>query len=408
MSPGRQNEQLTSLQVADRLGVRLETVYAYASRGLLTSRRAPSGRGSVFDRVEVDALLDRARQQRPASAPSWRGPVVDTDTTLIEDGRLSFRGVDAVELAHALTFEQAASWLWTGAVDPTPFAAPLAPLAAARRAVGSLPASADLVGRLRVAGAAAGAVDPRRYDVRGPAAIGTATGLVALMVDSLPEVGPEADPDDPLARRLWSALSPEPPTRALLACLDASLVLLMDHGLAVSTVAARTAASVRAHPYAVVATGLSAMEGPLHGAASTLAHAALQEVLDSDAASVVAEHLRTSRSLPGLGHPLYPDGDPRASAILDLLERERRARRVVTAARRFADESGQQPNVDLALAALALAGGMTRTAGEVVFAVARSVGWVAHALEEYDETPLRFRGHGRYRGPQPPQPVPPH
>jgi citrate synthase len=180
----------------------------------------------------------------------------------------------------------------------------------------------------------------------------------------------------------------------------------MDHDLAVSTVAARTAASVRAHPYAVVATGLSAMEGPLHGAASTLAHAVLTDALAGGAAAVVAEHRRTDRPLPGFGHRLYPEGDPRAGAILEALARDRSARRVVATVEQLAEESDERPNVDLALAALAVAADMPRTAGEVIFAIARSVGWVAHALEEYDETPLRFRGHGRYRGPKPPQPVP--
>jgi citrate synthase len=73
---------------------------------------------------------------------------------------------------------------------------------------------------------------------------------------------------------------------------------------------------------------------------------------------------------------------------------------------RLAAAGGLHPNIDLALAALAHAAQMPRDAGEVVFSIARSVGWVAHALEEYDETPLRFRGQGHYRGPRPPHPVP--
>jgi citrate synthase len=183
-------------------------------------------------------------------------------------------------------------------------------------------------------------------------------------------------------------------------------VLLVDHDLAVSTVAARVAASTRAHPYAVVSTGLSAMEGPLHGGASTLAFSMLSDALEIGGQAVVADHLRSGRELPGFGHSLYPDGDPRAAELMRHLSGERAAARVVAAIAELSDASRQQPNVDLLLAALALATGMARTAGEVVFAVARSVGWIAHALEEFDESPLRFRGSGRYRGPQPPQPVP--
>ena len=413
----RDESRLTSREVADRLGVRLETVYAYVSRGVLTSRRAPTGRGSTFDRAEVDALLDRERRGRPGRPPrpsTWRGPLVDTDITLIEDGRLFFRGVDAVALARAGDLEQAAQWLWTGETAPTRFLAPAEPLAAARAAVAALPSSADLVSLLRVAVAAAASCDPLRYDTRGAAVLHTARGLLATMVQALPrrdgraaaDATEDAEEGDALAARLWARLTSLAPDPGLLRCLDAALVVLVDHDLAVSTVAVRTAASVRAHPYAVVSTGLSAMEGPLHGAASTLAYDVLHGCLDGDPRLVVAEHLRAGRSLPGVGHRLYPDGDPRGAMLLDLLAGEPAAATAVAAVHRLAAASGQRPNVDLALAALALAAGMPRDAGEVVFSLARSVGWVAHALEEYDEPPLRFRGQGDYRGPRPPQPLP--
>ena len=77
-----------------------------------------------------------------------------------------------------------------------------------------------------------------------------------------------AGPDGPIADRLWHKLCPDPPPAALLGALSAALVLLADHELAASTLAARVAASVRADPYAVVATGLGALGGALHGGAS--------------------------------------------------------------------------------------------------------------------------------------------
>jgi citrate synthase len=397
---------LTTQEVAELLGVRLQTVYAYVSRGLLTSTRTAGGRGSTFDRGQVEALAASGGRRRPSSERTWRGPVVDTSITLIDGGRLYLRGVDAEQLAAELSFEAAAEWLWTGDPQPARFRAASEPLAAARAAVGTLPPSADLTGALRVAVAAAGCADPLRYDVRPVAVVPTARALLATMVEALPLLGRPPRDSAGLTRRLWARLSPASPRERLLDCLDAALVLLMDHDLAVSTVAARTAASVRAHPYAVVATGLAAMESPLHGAASTLARDLLRDTLHRDARLVVADHLRTGRELPGFGHPLYADGDPRARALLGRLSDEPRARRVTSAVQELADASGLRPNVDLALAALGEAAGMPRDGGEVVFCIARTVGWVAHALEEYDEAPLRFRGEGRYRGPQPPQPVP--
>jgi citrate synthase len=55
------------------------------------------------------------------------------------------------------------------------------------------------------------------------------------------------------------------------------------------------------------------------------------------------------------------------------------------------------PNVDFAVAALGLVAGMPTDAGELVFAVARTAGWLAHALEEYGEAPGRFRPRATYR-----------
>ena len=60
--------------------------------------------------------------------------------------------------------------------------------------------------------------------------------------------------------------------------------------------------------------------------------------------------------------------------------------------------TGARPNIDLALGALSLATGMRDDAGEVVFATARAVGWIVHALDEYQERPLRLRPVGRYVG----------
>jgi citrate synthase len=60
--------------------------------------------------------------------------------------------------------------------------------------------------------------------------------------------------------------------------------------------------------------------------------------------------------------------------------------------------TGIEPNVDFALAALSVGAGMRRDAGEAIFAIARSAGWIAHAIEEYREPPLRFRPVTRYVG----------
>ncbi|GAA3376558.1 citrate synthase [Streptomyces sannanensis] len=401
--------RLTTQEAAERLGVKPETVYAYVSRGQLSSVRAPGGRGSTFDAAEIEALARRSGRREPQ--PAIGDLVFRTGITLIEKGRYYFRGVDAAELARHHGYEEIAEWLWTGELrHGTRFTAPPQLLEPARRAVGALPAHSSAMDRLRVAAIAAAAADPLRFDLSTEAVLGTARSLIPTLAEALPYVG-EPRGTGPIAWQLWPRLTMRPPDEAWLRALDTALALLIDHDLAASTLAARVAASARAHPYAVVSAGLGALEGPLHGAASGLAHRMLAEVLErGGAAPVVADHLRVGRPVPGLGHRLYQGEDPRARTLLQLLEEIPDASAALAAARDVvtttARHTDSHANVDLALAVLSVSSGMPAEAGETVFAVARTAGWIAHALEEYAERPLRMRPSGHYTGPRPPQPVP--
>lgn len=406
-----EERRLTTRQAAALLGVKPATVYAYVSRGQLSSRRDPVGRGSTFDAAEVEELARRSR--REAAAPPAGELSVRTSLTLIEGDHYYFRGVDAVGLASRYHYEEVAEWLWTGNLLPgARFTAPPEPLAAARRAVEALPADSGPVDRLRVAVAAAAVADPLRFDLSEEAVLGSARCLIPTLVGALPELGPAQWPGDArTARQLWSRLTGREPDPDSLAALDLALALLVDHDLAASTLAVRVAASARAHPYAAVSAGLGALEGPLHGAAGRLAHRMLAEVLErGGAAPVVAEYLRAGRRVPGLGHRLYRGEDPRAGALFERLEDLPQAAPALAAAREVAAVMGRQgglhANVDLALAVLTLSCGMAAEAGETVFAVARTAGWIAHALEEYQERPLRMRPSGQYQGPRPPRPMP--
>ncbi|MET9605564.1 citrate synthase [Streptomyces sp. NPDC006512] len=400
--------RLTTQEAALTLGVKPATVYAYVSRGQLSSRRDPVGRGSTFDAGEVEALARRSR--REAAAPAGELSV-RTSLTLIEADRYYFRGVDAVELASRHPYEEVAEWLWTGGLPRgARFTAPPEALAAARRSVAALPEHSGPVDRLRVAVAAAAVTDPLRFDLSEEAVLGSARCLVPTLAGALPGLGPAPGDGATVARELWSRLTEADPEPRALEVLDLALALLADHDLAASTLAVRVAASARAHPYAAVSAGLGALEGPLHGAAGRLAHRMLVEVLErGGAAPVVAEYLRAGRRVPGLGHRLYRGEDPRARALFGRLDGLAQAGPALDAARDVAAvmaRHGLHPNVDLALAVFTVSCGMRAEAGETVFAVARTAGWIAHALEEYQERPLRMRPSGQYQGPRPPQPVP--
>jgi citrate synthase len=410
--PDPEGRRLSTKEAAELLGVKPETVYAYVSRGQLGSRRVPGGRGSTFDTKEVEALARRNRRESGTSSGSGGELSVRTRITLIDTDRYYFRGVDATELAARHSYEEIAEWLWTGRMQPgTTFTAPDASVGVARRVVDALPEHTSPTDRLRVAAIAAAAADPLRFDLSEDAVLGTARILIPTLVAALPPVRSGHRDEGSLARRLWARLSARQADEASLRTLDTALGLLVDHDLAASTLAVRVAASARAHAYAAVSAGLGVLEGPLHGAASGLAHRLLLDVLDhGDAGPVIADELRAGRRIPGLGHRLYPGEDPRARALFALLEEIPRAAPALAAARDVVATTARHTplhaNVDLALAVLTASSGMPPTAGETIFAVARTAGWIAHALEEYGERPLRMRPSGLYTGPKPPQPLP--
>ncbi|SCE85688.1 citrate synthase [Micromonospora viridifaciens] len=394
-----EDQLLTTTEVAHRLRIKPETIYAYVSRGLLDRVKVPGERISRFRLADVERLAARTQATRPErdAAPAMR-----TATTLIAYGRLHYRGLDAAKLAPATPFEEIARWLWTGERHGEPFVASAETVERARRASAHLPAQARLFDRLPVIVAVAAAMDPLRFDLAPATVTALAPALLATMVDALPPAG-EAAPDDGLAARLWRRLTDMPVSTAGLRALNAALVLLADHDLAASTIAVRVAASTRANPYAAVLAGLGALDGPRHGAVGTSVYRLIEATLREGAPAAVAEWLRAG-GLPGFGHALYPDGDPRGTALLDLvaeLPLEAELRRAVDDLIATAVRRDVLPNVDFAVAALAHAAGMGPGAGEVIFAIARTAGWVAHVIEEYAQPSNRFRWSSGYTGPPP-------
>ncbi len=397
-------EWISAAEAARQLGVKQATLYSYVSRGVLSRRRGSGGRVSLFDAAEVAELARRGRPRRP---PGLAGLVIESGLTEIADDTLRFRGIDALDLARGRPFEDVCALLWTGSLPAAPTAGPwrATPEAvrAGRAAQDALPPGTLPLERLQVIVPALAAADPLRLHLDPPAVIAAGRAIIGGMVDCLPVAagtGP-ATPDGPhagpVAGRLWPTLAPGPAPAGLLGALSAALVLLADHELAASTLAARVAASVRADPYAVVATGLGALGGALHGGASLGAEAMLAAADDpADAPRVVGDLLRRGERVPGFGHFVYRGGDPRARLLLAMI------RRAVPAAPRLAVADAvlaethrralPEPNIDFALAALASCAGMIRGAGEAIFAIARAAGWLAHGLEEYAAgTPLRPR-----------------
>jgi citrate synthase len=378
---------LTTEEAARRLGVKVPTLYAYVSRGLVESHRDPDTRGSLFDLADVEALAARSRGGRQTST---RLATITTAVTQLhqELGPL-YRGRRATDLAAHASFEEVAELLWqTGPARRGDWVAP---------ELGACPL-VHTFDRMRWALVVCGATDPLRSDLRPAAVARAARRSAAALVAAVGEGPDDRDGSDPLAARLAARLTP--PSRAVAAdAVNAALVLLADHELATSTMAVRVAASVRADPYDALLAGLATLAGPLHGGASQMAYELLVVAERDGVARALNDVLREQRRLPGFGHTVYKSGDPRFAALLalaePLLRDDQRAvlHEVIALA---AAHDVPLPNCDLALAALSWGTGMPPDSGRTIFAVARVAGWAAHYLEELTERPVRFRARAVY------------
>ena len=384
-------------EAAQLLGVKPATVYAYVSRGLLHSHRRPGSRQSWFDARDVGRLAasrGQGRDRRPEVA-------ISTSVARIDGQRLWYRDHDAVELAATRSFEEVCQYLWSGELAPHPFQARPEVLSALRRVAARAPVGARPLDALAIAVTTAGALDPLRYDLAPGSVATTGRSLIACCAEPLEAPPLKGAPVPSVAVRLWAKLGGPPSAAWGPVVLDRILVLLADHELATSTLAARLAASTRADPYAVVSAGLAVLHGPLHGTASSEEVVPLLMAAGGPAGPgpAISERLRRGSPLWGFGHRVYEHGDPRAIFLLSLLESQlpptagtAKKLDVIRAVRdAVVARSGLQPNVDFGLGAFVYAAGVEKTSGELIFAVARTAGWLAHAIEEYQEEPLRFR-----------------
>jgi citrate synthase len=376
---------LTAAEAADYLGVSRATLYAYVSRGLIASEPVQGGpsRARRYPRSALDSLRRRRGERRD---PAGGAPVLESSLTLIDGERLWYRGRDARELSRTATLEEVAALLWTGSLDG---ALSLFPRASSRRAARPPGPAADrliacLVRRRR----------EHPLSLAGPdaATLRAAGRTVSALFDAVGAAGTGT-----LAERLargWGAPSA--------ADLNAALVLCADHGLATSTFTARCVASTDAPLHNALLAALCALEGRRHGGAAV---GEIDELLDDveqlGADPACSRVLRRRGALPGFGgHQVYAGGDPRAMELLDrlALPPSDPAAQAIAYARGL----GDGPTVELALAALARRASLPPDSAFALFALGRSVGWVAHALEAAAPGTL-IRPHARYSGPPPGQ-----
>ena len=386
---------LTARETAERLGIKRDTLYAYVSRGLLRSQPIPGSRERGYRTEEVERLragrgLSRATRSEPFV------PVIDSAICLIEGGRLYYRGHDAIHLAETTTLEDIAGLLW----GQDPISTFRQSQRSEARGIGGrvgAAASLGVIERCHVRLAELAAADLGALDLTPHGIVRTGRAILYQLAACIGDRPTAPDPVHEQLAALWRL--DQKGANLIRRCL----VLLADHELNASTFVARCIASTGATPYAVVSGALAALSGRRHGGASASAEALLHEIAErDDPLAVMAARLARNEMLPGLGHPLYPAGDPRAAALLKAAMAALPASRplieaAVAAARQLVP---QPPNVDFALAAATTAFGLPQGTALAIFILGRTVGWIAHAIEQYQSDVL-IRPRARYTGPRP-------
>jgi citrate synthase len=384
----------TALQAAARLGVSRQTLYSYVSRGLLRAHPGDSHRERRYLTAEVNQLVaQRSRARSPARAVrgalSWGLPVVESSICCIDAGRLYYRGKDVLSLIETHTAEDVAALLWQCSKQEAfegvaPRLSRIPVQRTDRNSANSLMSSFALAGRHLP-------VNPRQMEAgSSPRLYGD---LVRVLAGCVLRTKPRAEPLREQCARAWSLTS----GKARL--VEAALILCADHELNTSSFTVRCIASTAASLNACVLGGLAALSGPRHGGMTARVEILWNEVEEGpNPEAALRARLERGDDLPGFGHPLYPDGDVRASAILSQLpDRRQRWRPLAYAAEQL---TGLRPSLDFALVALRRQLELPVGSALGIFCLGRSIGWIAHALEQRSQGTL-IRPRASYVGQRP-------
>lgn len=411
---------MTTAQALRTLGVRPQTLYANVSRKRIRAKADPMDpRRSLYHEGDVRRLARKRSGARKvedvaAAAIEWGDPVLASAVSTVAAGRLWYRGEDAVLLAESRTLEDIARLLWGVSTDAPASASaglalhtelrigPTVPRShgdgARARAPGTqskssaTPAQRHHSGELRrvfLELAQRASDDPPSHGRTLPVLQAEAAEILSTLGDTMLGRGN----DLALHQRLAKAWGCDEASDVL----RRALVLLADHELNASTFAARVTVSTGASLAAGVLAGLATLTGPLHGRAAAGVRELLDAARSQGADAAVRDRLAQGRPMAGFGHPLYPAGDPRATALLQRLAVPPELEQIRDAVE---DLVGERPNIDFALAALTTTYRLPQEAPLVLFALARSVGWLAHALEQVTTGRL-IRPRARYVGPPP-------
>lgn len=403
----RQARYLTAREAARELNISLPTLYAYVSRGLIRSEATgDSARTRRYRAEDVQKLKERQELHRnPAKIVEktlhWGAPVLESAITLLANDRFYYRGYDALALATGYAVEQVAALIWTGELSTgLPILAGPGPGAWPDRWLEMRPFLIRLapVETFQVVLPLAAADDLAAYDLRPATVVQTGARILSLLTRiAASEPASQAG----IAQALQHAWAPADPQAAAL--INAALILCADHELNVSAFTARCVASVGSTPYQVVLAGLAALQGVKHGRISDRIEAFWREANTAgEVRPTIASYLKRGETIPGFGHPLYPAGDPRGRLLLQLVKAAHPDSPVVKLAQTVVTETvelvGEQPTLDFGLVTLAYTLRLPPGAAVTLFALGRTIGWIGHAIEQY-QLDRMIRPRAKYVGP---------
>ncbi|HEU5383881.1 MAG TPA: citrate/2-methylcitrate synthase, partial [Ktedonobacteraceae bacterium] len=242
--------------------------------------------------------------------------------------------------------------------------------------------------------------DLAAYHPSQEAAFATGVRLLWLFTCFLARV---ATPQATLAETLQQAWAPHDSQVTHL--LNAALILNADHELSIPAFTARCIASTGTTLYGAIQGALAAFHGVQSKKKLLHAFRFVRSIGESrQVQQVLVEHLKQGEDIPGFEHHLFPAGDARPVMLLSLLHahypQAPETRLVETLVAEVEKVLGIHPRIELAYAALALILGLTDEQALTLFALARCIGWIGHALEQaWSQQGIRPRA--RYTGRQP-------
>ena len=316
-------------------------------------------------------------------------------STITELGPI-YRGVNCVELAEKDTLEHAATLLWD-VDDVDPFAVDNSPqVSDEMRTIAEAARRATPIDRTIAVLALAASADPGGFTRAPDGRAMVGARILRLVVATMLNTTPSAEPLHVQIAKAWASDNKHAPD-----LIRRGLVLLADHELNASTFTVRCAASTGLNLFDAVIAGLAALKGPKHGGAGALASHLVKTLVDNDVAPVIRERVALGERFAGFGHGVYKRGDPRAISLLNALTRAGAPRKFTREIpERIAEATGEFVNIDYVLAVLVHSLRLPAGSELALFAMARTVGWIAHASEQL-QTGKLIRPRARYVGPVP-------